>query len=127
MSDSTSSTTMTETRLAELRGARQPAPLAPRRAIGTRPASYGAVLLDLPEVLRELRGLERHRGTSGRDRIDHRPGQHDDAANCTAGALVLALAGRRGRSQPLELIGSRIRVESMAPGTVFTPGSDTAV
>jgi len=49
-----------------------------------------AVLLDHPELLRELRGLERRRGSSGKDRCDHRPGQHDDAANAAAGALVLA-------------------------------------
>jgi hypothetical protein len=29
-------------------------------------------LLDLPELLRELRGLERRRGTAGKDRVDHR-------------------------------------------------------
>jgi hypothetical protein len=46
--------------------------------------------LDLPDLLRELRGLERRRGLAGRDRIDHRPGQHDDRANAAAGALVLA-------------------------------------
>ncbi|ODS55792.1 MAG: hypothetical protein ABS36_09400 [Acidobacteria bacterium SCN 69-37] len=50
-------------------------------------------LLDLPDLLRELRGLERRRGSAGRDRIDHRPGQHDDRANAVAGALALA-AGR---------------------------------
>ncbi len=50
-------------------------------------------LLDLPDLLRELRGLERRRGTAGRDRVDHAPGQHDDRANAVAGALVLA-AGR---------------------------------
>ena len=50
-------------------------------------------LLDAPELLRELCGLERRRGVAGRDRIDHRPGQHDDRANAVAGALVLA-AGR---------------------------------
>lgn len=47
-------------------------------------------LLDQPELLREFRGLERRRGTSGRDRIDHRPGSHDDLANASAGALVRA-------------------------------------
>lgn len=47
-----------------------------------------AVLLDHPELLRELRGLERRRGTSGKDRVDHRPGQHDDAANAAALAIV---------------------------------------
>lgn len=52
-------------------------------------------LLDLPDLLRELRGLERRRGTAGRDRVDHAPGagSHDDRANAAAGALVLA-AGR---------------------------------
>lgn len=52
-------------------------------------------LLDLPDLLRELRGLERRRGTAGRDRVDHAPGagHHDDRSNSAAGALVLA-AGR---------------------------------
>lgn len=50
-------------------------------------------LLDSLDLLRELRGLERRRGSAGRDRIDHGPGQHDDRANAVAGALVLA-AGR---------------------------------
>jgi hypothetical protein len=46
-------------------------------------------LPDVPELLRELRGLERRRGPSGRDRVDHRPGSHDDLANAVAGALVM--------------------------------------
>lgn len=50
------------------------------------------VLLDLPDLLRELRGLERRRGTAGRDRVDHAPGQHDNRANSACGALVLASA-----------------------------------
>jgi hypothetical protein len=55
---------------------------------------------DVSELLRELRGLERHRGPSGRDRVDHRPGQHDDLANAAAGALVLAAAV--GTAVPVE-------------------------
>jgi hypothetical protein len=51
-----------------------------------------AVLLDDPDLLRELRGLERRRGPSGRDRVDHRSGAHDDRANAAAGAIGLALA-----------------------------------
>jgi hypothetical protein len=47
-------------------------------------------LLDDPALVRELRGLERRRGTAGRDRIDHRPGAHDDRANAAAGALTVA-------------------------------------
>ena len=48
------------------------------------------VLLDAPELLRELRGLERRRGSAGRDRVDHRPGAHDDRAVAAAGALIEA-------------------------------------
>jgi hypothetical protein len=50
-------------------------------------------LLDVPEMLAQLRGLERRRGPSGRDRVDHRPGSHDDSANAVAGVVSL-LAGR---------------------------------
>jgi len=49
--------------------------------------------VELPQdqmLLRELRGLERRRGPSGRDRIDHRPGEHDDRANAVAGVVQLA-------------------------------------
>ncbi|MEO8677424.1 MAG: hypothetical protein ABI665_00165 [Vicinamibacterales bacterium] len=52
------------------------------------------VLLDDAVLLREFRGLERRRGTSGRDRVDHRSGAHDDRANAAAGALVLAALER---------------------------------
>ena len=50
------------------------------------------LLLDRPDLLRELRGLERRRGTGGRDRVDHRSGAHDDAANAAAGCLSLLAA-----------------------------------
>jgi len=46
-------------------------------------------LPDLAELLRELRGLERRRGTAGRDRVDHPRGAHDDRANAVAGVLSL--------------------------------------
>ncbi len=36
-------------------------------------------LLDHPELLRQLRGLERMRGRGGQDRVDHRRGAHDDS------------------------------------------------
>jgi hypothetical protein len=52
------------------------------------------VLLDAPDVLRELRGLERRRGPAGRDRVDHAPGQHDDQANAACGALTLVHLGQ---------------------------------
>jgi hypothetical protein len=49
----------------------------------------GIELLDVAELLRELRGLERRRGSSGRDRVDHRRGSHDDRANAVAGVAAL--------------------------------------
>jgi hypothetical protein len=62
------------------------------------------VLLDTPDLLRELRGLERRRGGAGRDRVDHRPGEHDDLANAAAGALV-AVGEELGRP-PLRLLNA---------------------
>lgn len=53
------------------------------------------VLLDRPDLLRELRGLERRRGIGGRDRVDHRRGAHDDASNAAMGALVRAVNAER--------------------------------
>jgi hypothetical protein len=63
------------------------------------------VLPNDPKLLRELRGLERRRGVSGRDRVDHsaRAGAHDDRANSCAG-LVYQLQGigaRGGYVAPL--------------------------
>jgi len=49
-----------------------------------------AAELDDAALLRELRGLERRRGQAGRDRVDHRPGQHDDRAVAALGAIVAA-------------------------------------
>ena len=43
-------------------------------------------LLDEPELLREIRGLERRRSTT-KERVLHRPGAHDDRANSAAGVL----------------------------------------
>ncbi len=53
----------------------------------------GVELPDVPELLRELRGLERRRGSSGRDKVDHVPGAHDDLANAVAGAAWLCKRG----------------------------------
>jgi hypothetical protein len=48
-------------------------------------------LLDTPRLAAQLVALERRTGRgTGKDAIDHPPGQHDDVANCAAGALVLA-------------------------------------
>lgn len=50
-------------------------------------------LPDVPELLRELRGLERRRGTFGKDRVDHRPGAHNDLANTVAGVVSCIAIG----------------------------------
>ena len=47
-------------------------------------------LLDIRRVISQLHGLERRTARSGKDSIDHGPGQHDDVANAVAGAIVLA-------------------------------------
>jgi hypothetical protein len=49
-----------------------------------------------PKLLSELRGLERRRGTAGRDRVDHRPGSHDDRANAVEGVAQLVSASVSG-------------------------------
>jgi hypothetical protein len=48
------------------------------------------LLLDIPELLKEIRALERRRGSGGHDRIDHPPGGSDDRANAAFGAIVAA-------------------------------------
>lgn len=47
-----------------------------------------------PALLREMRGLERRRGSAGRDRIDHAPGAHDDRANAVAGLVGASSTNR---------------------------------
>jgi hypothetical protein len=47
------------------------------------------VLPDHPDLLRELRGLERRTGTAGRDVATHRPAQHDDTAAAVSGLCAL--------------------------------------
>ncbi|MGB3445201.1 MAG: hypothetical protein WBA48_00705 [Xanthobacteraceae bacterium] len=56
--------------------------------------SHGVDLLDSERLVRQLVSLERRVGRStGRDIIDHPPGQHDDVANAVAGAVTLAASG----------------------------------
>ena len=68
------------------------------------------VLLSDPELLRELRGLERRRGSGGRDRVDHGPGGHDDRANSAAGVLTKLLAW-----QPPVATGTVIGIPKIGP------------
>ncbi len=73
----------------------------------------GAVeLLDEQRLTRQLLGLERRTGASGRDIIDHAPGQHDDVINAACGALLLA-SGRRARRTGFD--ASEIRVTTADP------------
>ena len=58
-----------------------------------------------PKLLRELRGLERRRGTAGRDRVDHRPGSHDDRANSLAG-VAWVVSQSLGGGYSLEILNS---------------------
>lgn len=78
-----------------------------------------------PALLRELRGLERRRGTSGRDRVDHRPGQHDDRANALAGAVYVC---RQQRTMRLDVPTDRdpfaVGVRSSPWGSFEAEGDD---
>jgi hypothetical protein len=63
--------------------------------------------IEIPDhaaMLRELRSLERRRGVSGKDRVDHPPGGHDDLANALAGVAEMILGRRRGLT-PTDLYG----------------------
>jgi hypothetical protein len=73
-----------EYRVGELDRSRLYLELLPRVHAGTVELPHD------PALLRELRGLERRRGPAGRDRVDHRPGEHDDRANAVAGVVQLA-------------------------------------
>jgi hypothetical protein len=76
--------------------------------------NVNAATVEIPndaKLLTELRGLERRRGTSGRDRVDHRPGSHDDRANAVAGVVYMAstrdsydidILNDNGGSKPLD-------------------------
>jgi hypothetical protein len=49
-----------------------------------------ARLLDSPRLVGQLANLERRAQPSGKDRIDHPAGAHDDLSNAAAGAMTLA-------------------------------------
>ena len=53
-------------------------------------------LLDNVRLRNQLRSLERRTRSGGRDAIDHPQGLHDDLANATAGACVLAAKDEYG-------------------------------
>ena len=61
-------------------------------------------LLDNRVLIGQLTSLERSTGSTGRDKIDHPRGGHDDVCNAACGAIVLATQKRR-RFEPLVEIG----------------------
>jgi hypothetical protein len=73
----------------------------------------GAVeLLDNEKLKTELRRLERRRGRSGKDSIDHPPRGSDDIANAVAGAIYLA--SRTGAT-----LADFLEANRLAPERVF--------
>lgn len=79
------------------------------------PALNGGLLEipDDPVLIAELRGLERKRGPSGRDRVDHPPSGHDDLANAVAGVSHQLLGGQQDVSWS-DLYGPHMRRTSAA-------------
>ena len=53
-------------------------------------SSGRARLLDSPRLINQFANLERRTFPSGKDKVDHGRGGHDDLCNAAAGALVLA-------------------------------------
>lgn len=84
-------------------------------------ATGGIEIPDDPATLRELRGLERKRGPSGRSRVDHRPGAFDDRANSLAGAASLC-AQPRSTCGTIKIIGHAYGGPSASSGFVPATG-----
>lgn len=63
-----------------------------------------AVLLDNETLLREVRALERRRGPSGRDKVDHPRGHHDDLANAALGVVVMLMRGNPLTVEDFEMV-----------------------
>ena len=57
--------------------------------------SCNVALLDNRTLVGQLSSLERSTGPTGRDRIDHPRGAHDDLCNAACGAIVVATQKRR--------------------------------
>jgi hypothetical protein len=71
-------------------------------------AAVNAASIEIPDdkkLLSELRGLERRRGTVGRDKVDHRPGSFDDRANSLAGVAWL-VSQSLGGEYSLDILNS---------------------
>lgn len=64
-------------------------------------------LLDHQRLISQFIGLERRTARSGRDSIDHSPGQHDDIVNAVCGGLLLVGQHAPMRVSPRALERSR--------------------
>lgn len=96
--------------------------------------SGGTRLLDDPDTLRELRGLERRRGPSGRDRVDHRLGAHDDRAVVVAGVVAACrpdagsyVMTRGSRPSDVEALARRVRDLAASLGVKLTTAAGVAI
>ena len=65
-----------------------------------------ARLIDMPRLTAQLRQLERRAHPSGRDKVNHGPGGHDDIANAVMGVLWLTSTVK---ALPPGMPGQRIR------------------
>jgi hypothetical protein len=76
-------------------------------------------LLDNKRLVMQLASLERRTSSLGKDRVDHGPGGHDDAANVAAGAMVLASSEKL---EEVPIIAPIIvgRARTISSGTVST-------
>ena len=76
-------------------------------------------LLDEPVTLRQLRCLERRTSPSGRDRVDHLRGAHDDRANVVAG-LIFLLSSQAAQRTSIDAISAsdRALIEKLASRVV---------
>jgi hypothetical protein len=73
------------------------------------------VLPKSDRLTNQLCGLERRTARSGKDSIDHGPGQHDDLANSVAGcADLVALAERRAPPVAVQSTWSRRKREKIS-------------
>ncbi len=77
-----------------------------------------ARLIENSRMVHQFAALERRAASSGRDRVSHPIGTHDDVANATAGALVMCAVDRRPRMVRLD------RMLSDGRGVVMSPVCD---
>ena len=78
-------------------------------------------LLDNRVLIGQLVALERRPSTSGKDKIDHMRGAHDDVCNAVCGAIVLASQKKRRFDTLPGVVSLPV---TMVNGHIVPPGSD---